>query len=711
MTSILHKQALAYARQGWPAFPCAPGQKKPLIQRGFKKATTDEATINDWWTRWPNANIGVATGPGSGLFVLDVDVKNGALGLQSLKELEDLYGELPATLMADTPSGGVHYFFAYPDFRVGNAVNFRPGLDVRGEGGYIVAPPSVIDGRFYRWQNCGTKLATAPPWLLDIITKPRPSGPGASAVGLPTSPLQGVPEGSRNDTIFKYACSLRTRGISKAEARALILIKAADCAPPMDETEALRCLDSAYTRYPPGRQRALTDSGNAERLEDHYEDNLRFVPAYSQWLIWNGTHWKWDTLEEVYGYAKAVVRSIPTELPEGAEENVRAAHVKHARRSEQAPALRNMILLASKSRKLAIKADELDADDWLFGVANGVVDLKSGSYRPATRHDYVTKHSQVPFEVEARCPRWESFVFEITGNDAELATFLHRCIGYILIGGNPAQVIFILWGMGANGKSTLINVVKALLGSYARAVESALFAHTFHTSGSPREDIARLKDARFVHTTELTEGSMLDEDLVKRMTGDDILAARVPYGKSTIEFRPKFTPWMATNHKPIIRNNDYGIWRRIVLIPFTQTFGEKQRDEALPQTLEAELPGILNWALTGLKAYREGGLQIPQSVRDAVKENQTDMDLLGEWMEEACELIPEAWTPTGDLYGNYWQWCVRNYQKHTYDRKVFGRKLGSRGLKAEKQKGKRGFLGIGLTGQAESTPPLRLASG
>jgi putative DNA primase/helicase len=282
------------------------------------------------------------------------------------------------------------------------------------------------------------------------------------------------------------------------------------------------------------------------------------------------------------------------------------------------------------------------------------------------------------------------------GGNRDLVEFLQRCVGYSLFGGNPEQVLFVLHGHGANGKSTFVRLLQDLFGGYARAVESSLLMvrRSENANGGPREDIVRLKDARLVLATEIGEGQWLDEERVKRLTGGDTLAGRVPYGRSTIEFQPKFALWLSTNHKPVIHGGDHAIWRRIVLIPFTQTFSDGQKDEMLLTKLRAELPGVLNWAIKGCLAWQErNGLDMPKIVLDATREYRTEMDLIGEWISDACMTGTDRMDTVADLYQSYQQWAEASGLK-VLSRQAFGRKLTERGFEQAWPKGQRGYRGI-----------------
>lgn len=358
--------------------------------------------------------------------------------------------------------------------------------------------------------------------------------------------------------------------------------------------------------------------------------------------------------------------------------------------------IKNVLEIATYEN-MSVPLSLFDHDDHLLGVKNGVIDLRTGKFRKAEAEDYLICRCNVEFIPDAECERWKKFVLEIMDGDLTLAKFFQRLIGYMLLGGNPEQILVVLHGNGANGKSTAINVLQKLFGSYAKTIDSSTLMLNRHTNSSgPSEDIARLAGARITFTTEVAQGQLLNEDLIKKITGGDKLIARIPYAKKSVEFLPKFTPIMATNHTPIIQGDDHAIWRRIILIPFTRTFTLEQQDRSLPTQLSEEIPGILNWALEGLSEYQEICLSVPEIVNKATQEYQTDMDLLSDWIEDSCEISENMKETTSILYQNFECWRMQNSEKRYFDKRSFGRKLSEKGFIPCKVSGQRGFKGLSL---------------
>ena len=264
-----------------------------------------------------------------------------------------------------------------------------------------------------------------------------------------------------------------------------------------------------------------------------------------------------------------------------------------------------------------------DQPPWLLNVLNGTVDLHTGILHEHRREDLLTKLAPVVYDPDATCPRWEAFLMRIMGDNVELVAFLQRAAGYALTGDTREEVIFILYGTGANGKSTFLEVLRALLEDYARQADFTTFLA--RRSDGVRNDVARLAGARFVTAVEAASGRRLDEALIKQLTGRDPVPARFLY-QEYFEYYPEFKLFLATNHKPVIQGADEGIWRRIRLIPFAVTIPAAEQDRTLRATLRSELPGILNWAIQGCLAWQREGLGEAEAIQQATAAYRTEMD-------------------------------------------------------------------------------------
>lgn len=511
--------------------------------------------------------------------------------------------------------------------------------------------------------------------------------------------IAGFAQGDLDDGMFRYACSLRGRGMQKEEARLLVLAAAANCRPTMPETDAAKCLESAW-HYESARTERLTDVGNAMRLVSLHGRDLRYIPEFRKWLVWDGGRWLMDEDGEIMRRAKDTAAAIYVEAKkasEAGEQGMADKVASHAGRTQSANRIKAMIELAQSELGIPVRATELDQDNYLLGVTNGVINLRTGALRVPRQADHMTKQAMVTYDPSAQAPMFLSFLERIMGGNRELVDFLQRAIGYSLTGDTGEQCLFFLHGCGANGKSTLLNAIKEALGDYAMQCPAETLM--VKQGGGIPNDIARLRGARFVATSETEDGRRFAESMIKQLTGQDTIAARFLFAEY-FEFVPNFKIWLGANHKPVIRGDDYAIWRRIRLVPFTTTIPPEERDKSLPAKLRDEYPGILAWAVQGCLEWQRQGLNPPPEVLAATEEYKSEMDLIGKWIEECCITAPHATAKAGALYGNYKRWVEDNGGFPLSSTK-FGLKLGDRGYQKEKS-GTVVYRGIGLLDTSDS---------
>ncbi|MEH7105724.1 phage/plasmid primase, P4 family [Bacillus velezensis] len=440
----------------------------------------------------------------------------------------------------------------------------------------------------------------------------------------------------------------------------------------------------------------LTELGNAERIVYYHGKNIRYCNEL-EWLIWNGKMWQEDSKRKIEAITAQTLRAIYGEA-QATEDGYRKKQLNDwAKKCERRNIRMNTILDARPM--VSVRKQELDSHKYLFNCENGVIDLKTGELLPHDRDLLFTKISPVAYEKDADCPNWKAFMESIfideEGNpNYEIIEFLQKAIGYSLTGETTEQVMFFLFGNGRNGKSTFINTVQQLLGDYGRQTNSDTFIKKKNDS-SINNDIARLDGARFVSAVESEEGQQLSESLVKQITGGEKMSARF-LRQEYFEFTPEFKVFFTTNHKPIVKGSDEGIWRRIRLVPFTVTIPKEKVDKQLPQKLAAEMPGILRWAVEGCLMWQKEGLTEPEDIRKATEGYREDMDILGPYMEERCILHPTTKVEAKELYKDYKDWCFENDEIELKNR-AFYRQLEIRGFK--KYRGnynKNYFDGIGL---------------
>lgn len=458
----------------------------------------------------------------------------------------------------------------------------------------------------------------------------------------------------------------------------------------IEETEEI--IDKAPTFH-------LTELGNAERIVYYHGENIKYCNEL-EWLIWNGKQWQEDSKRNIEALTAKTLRGLYTEA-KTEEDKYRSKQLHDwAKKCERRSIRINSIL--DVRPMVAVKKKELDNHKFLFNCENGVIDLKTGDLSAHDRDLLFTKISPIEYKKDAKCPNWISFLESIfltpEGKpDQELIEFLQKAIGYSFTGETKEQVMFFLFGNGRNGKSTFINTIQDLLGDYGRQTNSDTFIKKKNDSGI-NNDVARLDGARFVSAVESEEGQQLAESLVKQITGGEKMSARF-LRQEYFEFTPEFKVFFTTNHKPIIKNNDEGIWRRVKLIPFTVTIPEDKIDYDLPKKLQEEMPGILKWAVDGCLKWQKEGLGESAAIKQATRDYREDMDILGPYFEENCVIHTKAKVEAKRLYENYKKWCYANDEMELKNR-PFYRQLETRGYKKKRGTANKFFFhGIGLVNE------------
>lgn len=409
-------------------------------------------------------------------------------------------------------------------------------------------------------------------------------------------------------------------------------------------------------------RRPLTEFGNAERMLDRFGTGLMHVAEVGSWFVWTGVYWRQAMDVEIEHLAKETVKALVHEIDDHPEP---AEFFKWCATSQQAKMVTNIVKLAKSDPRVAVPAAELDKHPHLLGVANGVVDLTTGDLLPPDPELRITRVAGCEYDPAARCPLFERTVADVFNDDQETVEFFQRLTGYTLTGNPNQDVMVIPFGNGSNGKSTVLGAVRKAFGGYARAAEAGTFVSDGKggsNAGGAREDLVRLRGARFVYVNEPDEGGELREGAVKAMTGGDAITARAMYSTASVEILPTWVVFMPTNHKPIVKGNDNGIWRRLMLLPFTRNFENDPtvaKDPARESKLVAELPGILAWLVKGALAYQAKGLVQAGVVKKASAEYREDMDLLAEWRNECCEVGP-GFSESASVLWKSWEEYAKN---------------------------------------------------
>ena len=685
--------AINYIKKGWAVFPCR--NKIPLTSHGYKDAAKDADAVRQLFLQHQNVNIAIATGKVSGIFVLDIDVKNGALGDDSLQDLEKEYGELPHTVEALTWSGGRHIFFRYPDKGIGCKAGIRPGIDIRGDGGYVVAPPSVIDGREYAWEVSHhpdeTMIAEAPDWLMDLLEDTHPN--------VDLSDGKAKIAENRNNTLMIMGVKLRKMGLEHPQVElTLHSINESRCLPPLSKKEVSNIAKSV-SRYSIGKQNKdhlkepFTDVWSANIFFEKYGDVIKYCDALGGWFIWDGTRWKKDDTFQIIRLVKNTVK----QMYQMAKVNNDKFLFKHSVKSEAESRLRAMINLVRCEGDIATRSEQFDNDMYLLNCRNGTLDLLTGKLRPHNKTDYITRRVELNYNESADCPEWRRFLMTVFKAAQELIDFMQKAVGYSLSGSIKEQCIFILYGVGMNGKSTFLKHIFRILGDYAMNTPANTLMEKYNDSIP--NDVARLKGSRFVTAVESGKSRSLAEAQIKHLTGDDPISARFLH-REYFDFFATFKIFFATNHKPKISGTDEGIWRRIVTIPFERVILSKERDPEIDAKIAKEYEGILNWAVKGFQAWQKEGLGNVAKITEATHEYQEESDVVGNYIEERCVVGSECKVQTSVILKDIQYWAKDNGLRYI-NRNEFIGYMKKRGFKKDRltsgeSRGNIFWFGIGM---------------
>jgi P4 family phage/plasmid primase-like protien len=447
--------------------------------------------------------------------------------------------------------------------------------------------------------------------------------------------------------------------------------------------------------------RPLTELGNAQRLSDSHANDVKHIEGAGYFMHWDN-NWRWDISGAM---TRTLAAALPTVIYKEGEQYQQQAlkFAAWSRSSQSESTIKATVSLYKDFPQVRVPFQLVDGNQYMVGLdsARQVIDLKAGVVRPAERADFITKALNAQELGQAlKAQRWLLFLNEVFGDDPELIFWLQRWCGYILTGSTAEQCFLFCYGFGANGKSVLIDTLRYVLGDYARAIASETLTETKRAAGSASPDLADLIGARLALTTETEEGVALAESLLKALTGGDTLTARKLYSAPT-QFTPQFKIMMSGNHKPLIKGNDDGIWRRVRLLPFTKTFSGNQRDTHLSEKLRAEAPHILAWMVDGCLAWQQDGLaDIPVTIKAATADYKEDQDLIGAWLADCCQITNQCEGLSTTLYNSYKFWCDTNGLMKSSN-KVFGRRLAERGFTSRRSNGISVWAGVGVLSSAK----------
>ncbi|NMC87210.1 MAG: hypothetical protein GYA69_02040 [Candidatus Moranbacteria bacterium] len=466
------------------------------------------------------------------------------------------------------------------------------------------------------------------------------------------------------------------------------------------------------------------EDGDAELFIHLHQGRLLYDHTAGRWFKWNGNFWAEDltgeSLQAVNDVVDVYIQETKKQVwlrTKAAKELNHEAEKIHGENEKEL--IKRIKLLQSLQRKqsvvilarsgadtLGITGTEWDKQPWLFAASNGILDLKTGDFRPGEPDDYIKTASPTAWKgINEPCPTWENFIAEIFGNDVLLIEFVQRLLGYGITGLSNLHLFIILFGAGRNGKGTLLETLRAVLGDYAYKTESEILLEQKYArnAGSPNSSVLALRGRRIVWASETSDGRRINAGRLKELVGGDTLNARGVHAIHHVQFAPSHLLLLLTNSKPSAPASDYALWQRVLLIPFERAFvaeprepHESKADPFLSEKLQSEASGILAWLVKGCLAWQKDGLNAPDIVKAATNEYRSDEDTIGHFIDERCILNENFQVKAGDLYKAWKEWAESSGTTFISGKK-FGLEIKKR-FKWEKDKKAKFYIGIGLNG-------------
>jgi putative DNA primase/helicase len=438
----------------------------------------------------------------------------------------------------------------------------------------------------------------------------------------------------------------------------------------------------------------FTELAAAYRLKDIAGDDLWHTDGLG-WLAWDGCIWR-RSRKAAERAVHLIGETYRREAAQCTEIKEAAPYFKWAKHCEARSGSLNILGHAAALDGIDGDAEEWDAERWLLTCPNGTLDLRTGALLPFERRHKLTRMCATKYQSGADAPRWRLFLEEVFAGDYEVIDYLRWALGYALSGSTKHDVFFVLFGGGCNGKSTLIDAFMDMLGvDLAHQIDPEqlmIQRNAQHTT-----ELASLVGTRFLAATETNDGRRLNEPLIKTLTGGDRIRARF-MRQDSFEFTPQCKLFLATNHRPQIRDDSGGMWRRVRLIPFEVSFLGRE-DKDLEDALREEAPGILNWALEGAMIAADEEPPVPDRVKVATDEYKHNEDTLAVFLEEECDVYANAIVAKGVLYRAYKEWMGGRAETQ----KRFNERLRERGFEETRgHGGQRQWRGVSLVNSEAS---------
>jgi putative DNA primase/helicase len=684
MKSSMMDAALDYANQGYAVFPCE--KKKPLTDNGFKDATTDETQIREWWRRWPNAQVALPTGRRNNLFVVDLD---------SQQAQEDAKRwNLPETFIVETRPCRMQLWFQQPleiETKCSTGI-LAPKVDTRGDGGYVIAPPSIHHETRAPYRIVKNIPYADAGMLPAFILRPEKNGASGNGAA-PRLRGDKIPRGSHDSELTRIAGKLRRDGLEEgAISSALIEACEKRCenyGP--DYKRMCAKIARSVCHYPvPEPHEKITDAGNADLLVAAERDNLLYCFEMKKWLCWDGKRWRVDDSQQARALMEKTMRArIAQVAATGTAKEV-------ARASECLDSHRLTNGLREAEKKLGVTAADLDTKPFLITFDNGTINLETMQFGPHSRSHLITKKIHFDYDPEATPDKFLGLLEHAVGKCA--LPYLQKLLGYSMTGDTSEKTFIIVWGKSDTGKTTFLEILRRLLEEYAVLLQVDTLMEKRGGDSAVQEDLVSLRGARIATTSELDQNRKLSIAAIKRIVqGQGQITASAKYEKK-ITFQESHKLWFDTNHLPVIPPDEQAVWNRVAIIVFSNPVPKDQQDKKLADTiLRDEASAILAWMAEGEHMRQKEGLgEPPESFAAAKEEWRKKMDVIQQFIEECCE--PGLRESSNELYDAYVAWS--GGANRAISHKVFTQRMAR--LDHPLDGARRHYLGVSLASRSKT---------
>lgn len=431
-------------------------------------------------------------------------------------------------------------------------------------------------------------------------------------------------------------------------------------------------------------------------------DLFRWVDEQKTWVYLDCSTYVWHrdfrglVRTAVASYVARVEQNVLHDMQRGGNDADNRKILGRISKLKSRQSIDAIIELVKSMPKMTVSVSEFNVDLNAVAFNNGFLyDLNKCEARQIMADDLISRTLDVPYIPEAVCHTWLRCWEDWFPDDPDVVGMMKRYFGYMLSGNVNEQVLAYLHGPGQNGKGIVTGIINLLWGDLCCVLPQESLMVKKMGSGGPDSTFASVEGCLVAVVAELEDGAVFHEAHLKWITGADALLIEQKYEKAR-KIVPKFKLVICGNVLPVVRGQDKGIWRRFLLIPFTNIIPDDKKDKNLMDKLKAELPGIAQWAIQGWKAYKKIGLAVPHAVKAATEEYKNEMDVIGHFLSEETKIDAKFEIDSSILYAQYSEWAKRNGH-YCFNSAAFGRKLSGRGIKSKKVAGgKRKYLGLAL---------------